>query len=175
MGGQSVLVDFDTGSSDIVINQGSYTPSSSSTKTSKTFQNSYGTSGNSQTVNGQVYQDTFASGSLKASKANIGLITSGGNIIDGAGGLVGLGYPALSTYGTSYPPLFDVLINNKAVTSPVFGMSLQAGTGSELTLGGLDSTKYSGAITYVPVSAQTYWVVPGKVSGVSVNAIIDSG
>lgn len=75
----------------------------------------------------------------------------------------------------SYLPLFDTLINSKAVTSNVFGFSLAAGTGSELTLGGLDSTKYTGSITYVPVSAKTYWGVPATAAGVSINSIVDSG
>lgn len=82
------------------MNPGSYTPGSTSTKTSKTFTNSYGTSGNSQTVRGTVYTDTFSSGSLSASKQAIGLVTSGGNVIDGADGLVGLAYPAISNYGS---------------------------------------------------------------------------
>jgi hypothetical protein len=29
--------------------------------------------------------------------------------------------------------------------------------GSELIFGGIDSSKYSGSITYIPVSKQSYW------------------
>ncbi|CAO1616237.1 unnamed protein product [Parajaminaea phylloscopi] len=174
IGGQTLSIDFDTGSSDIVINQGAYTPSSSSTKTSKTFVNSYGTSGSVTQVRGTVYQDSFSSGSLKASKASVGLITSGGNVIDGADGLIGLAYPSISNYGSSLPPLFDTLISQNAVSSKTFGFALSQGS-SELTLGGIDSTKYSGPITYTGLSRKAYWQVPATVNGLSFSSIVDSG
>lgn len=174
LGGQTLSIDFDTGSSDTVINEGAYKPGSTATKTSKTFQNSYGTTGNSQTVGGVVYRDTFASNSLKASKASIGLVTSGGNIIDGADGLIGLAYPSISSYGSANPPLFDELSQEGALSSKVFGISLSTSGGS-LSLGGLDSTKYSGAITYTSVSRQAYWQVPASVNGQQFSSIVDSG
>lgn len=42
LGGQKVEVDFDTGSSDIILNQGSYTPGTTANKTGKTFSTGYG-------------------------------------------------------------------------------------------------------------------------------------
>lgn len=174
IGGQTISIDFDTGSSDTIINQGAYTPGAGSTKTSKTFVNRYGTSGDVTEVRGTVYQDSFASGNVKASKASVGLITSGGNVIDGAGGLIGLAYPSLSSFGTAYPPLFDVLINQNAVTSKQFGFALSKGA-STLTLGGLDTTKYTGSITYTGLSRKAYWQVPATINGLSISSIVDSG
>lgn len=42
-GGQTLQIDFDTGSSDVVLNEGSYKPGSGAVKTNKTFVNRYGT------------------------------------------------------------------------------------------------------------------------------------
>lgn len=173
-GDQALTVDFDTGSSDVVINEGAYKPSSNSTKTSKTFLNRYGTASSTTEVSGTVYQDSFSSGPIKASKASVGLITSGGEVIDGADGLIGLAYPAISNYGPGLPPLFDALISQNAVSSKTFSFALSTDS-SELTLGGIDSSKYSGSITYTPVSRKAYWQVPATVNGQPFSSIVDSG
>lgn len=172
IGGQTLSIDFDTGSADALVN---YTPGSSATRTSKTFSNSYGTADAPETFSGHVYQDTFSVGSLSANKASIGRVEQGGNIVDGANGLIGLGYPALSSFGSQYPPVFDTLINNNALDSKVFGFALGPTGSASLVLGGTDTSKYTGSITYTALSRQAYWQVPSTVNGQSVSSIVDSG
>lgn len=65
-----------------------------------------------------------------------------------------MGFPQISEYGT--PPVFQTLIYQGQVDSQVFAMKL-ATTGSELTLGGLNSNIYTGDITYVPVTQEGFW------------------
>ncbi|CAO1634464.1 unnamed protein product [Sympodiomycopsis kandeliae] len=172
IGGKSLSIDFDTGSADALVN---YTPGSTATKTSKTFTNSYGTADAPETFKGTVYQDTFSVGSLSANKASIGRVESGGNIVEGANGLIGLAYPALSSFGSQYPPVFDTLINSGAVSQKVFGFALGPTGSASLTLGGLDNSKYTGSITYTSLSRQAYWQIPSTVNGQSVSSIVDSG
>lgn len=105
----------------------------------------------------------------------MGRVESGGSIVEGADGLIGLAYPSLSSFGSQYPPVFDTLINNGAVSQKVFGFALGPTGSASLTLGGLDSSKYSGSITYTSLSRQAYWQVPSTVNGQSVSSIVDSG
>jgi hypothetical protein len=59
------------------------------------------------------------------------------------------------------PTYFENLINNKALNNPYFGFHLtrKQVSGSQLCLGCLDSTKYTGAINWIPVISKTYWSV----------------
>lgn len=90
-------------------------------------------------------------------------------------------------------------MQQNAVTNKVFGFSLGP-QGSELTLGGIDSSKvtasgpcdqeksmsslittfplrsqYSGQITYTPVTKQAYWEVDASVNGQRFSSLIDTG
>lgn len=54
--------------------------------------------------------------------------------------------------------------------------------GSQLSLGAVDRTKYTGAVTYTPVVSQTYWqvqsrgfAVNGNLIAASFGAAIDTG
>lgn len=69
---------------------------------------------------------------------------------------MGLGFPALSSAGSR--PFFNTLIAQKALKSPVFTFAL-AETGSQLLLGGIDTSKYIGTIGYTPVTQAVYWTV----------------
>ena len=66
-------------------------------------------------------------------------------------GLMGMAYQSISVYNS--PPVFQSLIAQKQVTTPVFSFKL-ASTGAELFLGGTDSSLYKGNFTYVPVTTQ---------------------
>jgi len=81
------------------------------------------------------------------------------------------------------------ILDQKLVSQPVFSFWLSrdssSSSGGELTLGGLDSTHYTGPITYVKLTNQTYWEfrlddiqVGGKSTGFCPNgchAIADTG
>ena len=62
---------------------------------------------------------------------------------------MGLAFQSISKYQA--PPLFQTLISEGAVTSPVFGLKL-ATSGSELFLGGTNTALYTGDFTWVPLT-----------------------
>ncbi|PWN49263.1 acid protease [Violaceomyces palustris] len=173
---QNIPIDFDTGSSDTLVNSGAYKPGSSSTsvKTSKTFSTAYG---DGTTASGTVYTDTLHIGGLSATKVAIGLSTT--KFIDyaqeGSQGISGMAFPALATFGSNYPPYFYSLKNQGKLNAGVFAFDLDY-SGSELYLGGTDSSKYTGSITYFPInSGNGFWQTPATVNGQSISSILDTG
>ncbi|KAG8805054.1 hypothetical protein FRC17_005752 [Serendipita sp. 399] len=185
-------VDFDTGSSDLFIPSSScgstcsghttYKASSSSTSKSlgKQFSLSYG---DGSTVSGSQYQDTVKIAGLTAKAQTLGAAT---HYSDGfssanfpADGLMGMGFQSISEYNA--PPVFQSLVTGKQTSSGVFAFKL-AESGSELTVGGLNSALYSGKPAYASVTQKGYWQIKFdslNVGGSSVvkstPAIVDSG
>ncbi|XP_002161366.2 lysosomal aspartic protease isoform X1 [Hydra vulgaris] len=101
-------------------------------------------------------------------------------------GLLGMGYSQISVNGV-VPPFYN-MVDQKLVEDAVFSFYLDRNvndsTGGELLLGGVDSSKFVGDITYTPVTVEGYWqfkmdkvVVNGEpmfcASGC--NAIADTG
>jgi cathepsin D len=93
---------------------------------------------------------------------------------------MGMGFQTISDYNA--PPLFQSLVDAKAVKEPVFAFKLSTDEGAELTLGGLNSALYKGDITYVPVKEKGYWQIQMDSVNVgdkkpvsSIGAIVDSG
>lgn len=74
-------------------------------------------------------------------------------------GLLGMGYQEISVDGV-VPPFYN-MISQKLVDEPVFSFWLNRNAtdphGGELLLGGIDQAKYTGDITYVPVTEKGYW------------------
>ncbi|SPP79962.1 aspartic proteinase A2 [Drosophila guanche] len=75
-------------------------------------------------------------------------------------GMFGLGYGSISIGGVT-PPFYN-LVAQGLIKHPVFSIYLNrngtsATDGGELILGGIDSTLFTGCLTYVPVSQQGYW------------------
>ncbi|KAI8969274.1 aspartic peptidase domain-containing protein [Mycotypha africana] len=74
-------------------------------------------------------------------------------------GILGLGYPKLTAASSNghgaYTPFVFQLAAQNLIKEPVFSIYLNSanaqGWAGELILGGVDSTKYSGNITYLPV------------------------
>ncbi|KAG8905957.1 Type I transmembrane sorting receptor [Tulasnella sp. 403] len=195
---QSTTVDFDTGSSDLVMPLSSCTggcagplfnyKSSSTYKPSSTpFQIQYADGSGAQ---GTVATDTVSVAGLTAKAQGFGAVTSETNGF-GQGpnaGLLGLGFPANAESGAT--PFFVNLVNNRVLTSNVFAfyMSRNGGSGSELCLGCTDSSKFTGSVSYHPLDPsatngqQFYWNTPsagfsyngGSPTG-SFSAVIDSG
>ena len=62
---------------------------------------------------------------------------------------MGMGFPSISVYQAS--PVFQTLISEGKLASPVFGIKL-ASSGSELFLGGVNSNLFKAPITWVPLS-----------------------
>jgi len=74
-------------------------------------------------------------------------------------GLFGMGYQEISVDGV-VPPFYN-MVSQKLVDSPVFSFWLNRNAtdpdGGELLLGGIDKSKYTGDISYVPVTVKGYW------------------
>ena len=60
-----------------------------------------------------------------------------------------MAFQSLSEYNA--PPLFQTLMDQGQVENAVFAFKL-ATTGSELNLGGINPSAYTGNITYTPVT-----------------------
>jgi len=74
-------------------------------------------------------------------------------------GILGMAFQSISVDGVV--PVFQNMIAQNLVASPVFAFWLNRnageGAGGELDLGGIDSSHYTGSITYVPLANETYW------------------
>jgi len=66
-----------------------------------------------------------------------------------ADGLMGMAFESISVYDA--PPVFQTLISEGVLTSPIFGFKF-ATSGSELFLGGTNSALYTGDFTWVPLT-----------------------
>lgn len=74
-------------------------------------------------------------------------------------GILGMAFNSISVDGV--PTVFDNMIAQHLVAEPVFSFYLNRDpsdpNGGELLLGGVDPTRYSGKITYAPLTHETYW------------------
>ncbi|CCO37027.1 hypothetical protein RSOLAG1IB_11901 [Rhizoctonia solani AG-1 IB] len=187
--GQSFLIDFDTGSADLWVPSSScktsgcsphkkYSASASSTSASKsgTFSIQYG---DGSTASGPIYSDTVTVGGLSATGQYFSPVTSESSSFasDPEDGIMGLAFKSISSIGQ--PTIIDNLYSQGKISAPTFSFRL-ATTGSELYLGGANTAKYTGSITYAALTSKTYWLTTGSSSvgstvGYSGAMIIDSG
>ncbi|KAJ7704388.1 aspartic peptidase domain-containing protein [Mycena rosella] len=153
---RTFIVQFDTGSSDTFLpavgcstcaGHTLWNPAASSTAVNTT--DSYFLQFGGGTTTGFVFTDTVTVAGAKAQSQAVG--ASNQYSVDFQAdkfppdGLVGLAFPALSGFGRN--PLFTTLVNQKTI-SPIFGVKL-ADSGSELLLGGVDNSLFTGAFRYV--------------------------
>ncbi|KAK5829326.1 rhizopuspepsin 2 precursor [Linnemannia elongata] len=194
---QNVKLDFDTGSSDI------WFPSSTCTTTackkhvrfnsaaSSTFQKDgrkwnigYG---DGSTASGILGSDIVSVGGVQV-RQTIGLATAESSQFGSSpeDGLFGLGFNTIESV-SGVKTFMDNAIAAGALTSPVVSVFLPSvrrngGVGGQYLFGGIDSTKYTGSLTYVPVTQKGYWQIhisDASVNGVSLGqaseGIIDTG
>ncbi|KAI0696817.1 aspartic peptidase domain-containing protein [Cytidiella melzeri] len=189
---KTYTVQLDTGSSDLFLpgpkcqtNCGGhniYDPSLSSTSVDRhhNFDLAYG---GGDTVEGEQYFDTVTIAGLTATSQTLGAATQYSEGFSAAyfppDGLLGMGYQSISDYNA--PPVFQTLFAQKQVSEPIFAFKLST-SDSTLTLGGVDSSKYTGSFAYAPVTTQGYWQVNldsisvnGKSAVGTVQSIIDTG
>jgi hypothetical protein len=137
---------------------------------------------------GVIAQDTVTIAGLTVPKQSMGLINKQSRTLfewTGLEGIIGMGFKGSSAVGGR--AFFQTLIDNKQL-DPIFSLFLTPKSigGAQLTLGGVDSTKYTGRINYVPIDGRRgSWnitrgfqsiTVNGKPSNVVVrSAIADSG
>lgn len=171
---QSIYFEFDTGSSDTIVNHDAYKPSLWAKNSKKSFSIAYldGTK-----TTGTVYTDSFRLGLIKAKDVAIG--RGNDNFIhpdEGPNkGICGLGFPSIQSFPDGYPTLFETLRKQHAVNKGVFQFTLKP-SGAELKFGGIDWWKAKGFIKYTDVdSSSGVWSVSASINGKSVTATIDSG
>jgi cathepsin D len=74
-------------------------------------------------------------------------------------GILGLAFQSISVDNVT--PVWYNLLSQGKVSNPVFGVYLsrnaQSKVGGEITFGGIDTARYTGDITYVPLNSETYW------------------
>lgn len=171
IGGQQLVMDFDTGSSDLWVfstdlpsNEiGSHTtfnPSKSST-----FKNLEGASfmisyGDGSSAAGTVGYDVVNIGGATATKQAVEIATtvSGSFVTDTANdGLVGLGFSNINTVQPQQQKTFFANIMDQ-LEQPLFTADLEAGASGMYEFGSIDNSKYTGSLTFTPVdSTNGFW------------------
>ncbi|KAI9287202.1 aspartic peptidase domain-containing protein [Umbelopsis sp. AD052] len=156
------------------------TKSSTFNSTNQKFGIIYG----SGSANGTYVQDTVSVAGATVNNQQFGLVTTTKDILTQQGslgggigsspsvsqnnatvsdGIFGLGYPQLtastSTGGSVYNPFVFNLVSQKIISDPVFSIYLNSasatGNSGEIIFGGVDQSKYSGDLAYMPVAGLT--------------------
>uniref|UniRef100_A0A669QWQ1 Peptidase A1 domain-containing protein n=1 Tax=Phasianus colchicus TaxID=9054 RepID=A0A669QWQ1_PHACC len=99
-------------------------------------------------------------------------------------GFLGLGFPKIASSGAT--PLFDNMMSQGLVAQDLFSIYLTPDerNGSFVLFGGIDSSHFTGNLSWIPLTAQTYWQI--KVDRITMHglpiacihgcqAILDSG
>lgn len=167
---QSFKVVLDTGSSNLWVPStecgsiacylhSKYDSSASSTykKNGTSFEIRYG----SGSLSGFVSQDTMTIGDITVQKQDFAEATNEPGLAFAFGrfdGILGLGYDSISVNGI-VPPFYK-MIEQKLVDEPVFAFYLgDTEDESEVVFGGVDSDRYEGKITTIPLRRKAYWEV----------------
>lgn len=147
--------------------QSSCEPSSTGKSTGGTVSVSYG----SGSFSGKEYTDKVTFGGLSVASQSIGAASSSSGF-SGVDGIIGFGPVGLTqstvSNANTVPTFLDNLYSQGSISSEVLGVSFKPESGSdtadtngELTLGGTDSSKYTGSLTYfsrlTSGSASAYW------------------
>lgn len=190
---QKFKVIYDTGSSNLWVPSktcdnckktgGLYDSSNSSTyaKNGKSFTLQYGTG----SCNGFLSTDTTTIGGVPITSFDFGEVTHEAADVFGQApfdGILGMGPPKAAVDQVAMP--MDQLKKQGKIEKNIFAFYLASGgkAGSTLTLGGTDSSFYTGDFTYAPVSKAAsvlpYWLISAKAmnvggqSAVSCNALL---
>ncbi|KZT70932.1 putative aspartic protease [Daedalea quercina L-15889] len=188
---QSFLIDFDTGSADLWVpstnctqsacrSKHKYNAANSSTSAmqSGTFSIQYG---DGSTSSGPIFTDTVSVAGIKSTGQYLSAVTSLSSSFatDPIDGLLGMAYQKISVLGR--PPFVNQAKSEGSIQSAVFGMKL-AHKGSELYIGGTDTSLYKGSVEYHTVTGSGFWQISGasalvnnKTTNTGFQTVIDSG
>ncbi|KAJ9151753.1 Endothiapepsin [Pleurostoma richardsiae] len=194
---QELNLDFDTGSSDLWVfstglpisqttGQALYDASRSSTSArlgSSTWRISYGDGSSSS---GVVYTDAVTLGNLTVPRQAVEAASQVSNSFTSrtaTDGLLGLGFKSINQVR---PAAQNTWFDNirTSLDQPVFSVDLKHLTTGSYDFGYIDTTKYKGTMTYVPVDSRNgYWgftssgyqVGSGSFTSRSIQGIADTG
>lgn len=125
----------------------------------------------SGSFSGSEYTDKVSFGGLTVNKQSIGAASSSSGF-SGVDGIIGFGPVDLTedtvSNANTVPTFMDNLYSQGSISTEVLGVYFKPESGSdtddtngELTLGGTDSSKYTGTLTYFPTlksgAASAYW------------------
>ncbi|CCO36372.1 hypothetical protein BN14_10506 [Rhizoctonia solani AG-1 IB] len=187
--GQQFTIDFDTGSADLWVPSSKcsttgcaphpkYNPSKSSTSSKQEgfFNITYG---DGSGASGPIYSDTVTVAGLSAACQYFSPVTLESAVFasNPSDGIMGLAFSSISQIGA--PTFIENLYSQGKISAPTFAFRL-ASSGSELYLGGINHSKYTGSITWAALTNKTYWLTEGASSvngvyGYKGPMIIDSG
>ncbi|KAJ5623269.1 Penicillopepsin-1 [Penicillium lividum] len=192
VGGTTLQLDFDTGSSDLWVfskelpsadqsGHALYTPSSSAKLLSGyTWDISYG---DGSSASGNVYTDKVIVGGITVSAQAVEAAKkiSSEFVEDTSDGLLGLGFDSINT--VSPKPQKTWFSNAESeLAAPLFGVALKHGEPGVFDFGFADSSKYTGSLTYTDVDdSEGYWGfsvdgwTAGSASGDGFSGIADTG
>ncbi|GAA5871882.1 hypothetical protein JCM3774_000716 [Rhodotorula dairenensis] len=197
--GFSVVLD--TGSADLILaepncngcqaNTPGYNPASSSTSSTsrQDFTIQYG----SGSASGSLVQDHVSIANYTQPNQIFAACSTMNNIVDGTiSGILGLGWQNIAS--SQAMPLVQSLYSNNTLPEPVFAFAFETHTfytnspptapGGTLTIGGLDTSQYTGEINWVALDEPVgYWAIPlqdihvgGKSLGITdQQVVIDTG
>ncbi|KAH8878714.1 microbial aspartic proteinase [Thozetella sp. PMI_491] len=195
--GQTLNLIFDTGSSDLWVfsslipslqinGQMVYNPSSSRSSSLVSGATWSITYGDKSTSSGVVYTDTVTIGGLtvlnqevEAAK-QVSFALTANSMVDG---LIGLGFDNINTV---QPTKAKTLFSNikGSLNSPIFTVDLKHQATGTYDFGYIDSSKYTGTITYTSVNTTNGWwqftssgyqIGSGSFTSISLNGIADTG
>ncbi|NWZ30947.1 PEPA protein, partial [Asarcornis scutulata] len=168
---QEFTVIFDTGSSNLWVpsvycssraceNHKRFNPSESSTfvSTNESVSIAYGTG----SMTGILGYDTVTVSSIQVANQIFGLAeTEPGTIFyySPFDGILGLAFPSISSSGAT--PVFDNMMSQGLVAEDLFSVYLSKDdkSGSFVLFGGIDPAYTTNGISWIPLSAETYWQI----------------
>ena len=168
VGSQTFTFEFDTGSSDLFVpgprcgaSQGCKPPqyTNSGTDERNTTSVTYG----SGMITGENFLDSVTVAGLTADHQNVISLTSAQGFNESnSHSILGMGFS--TTAHSKQPTYFESLVSQGKVKTQEFAFYLgrpKSNTQgrSELTLGGRDTSRFTGAVTQVPVRKRGYWQV----------------
>ncbi|SCV69993.1 BQ2448_1387 [Microbotryum intermedium] len=186
---QSFEIDYDTGSADLWV-PGQNNPTkhtkfnddkSSSFEQSKVkWSVQYGTGSST----GLIVRDRVQLAGYNYATQIFALASASAQVLENlpVDGVMGFAFSSIAFMGS--PTMLENLINQGSVSIPAVSFyfkrardtsSKTSGTvdGGEMCVGCIDSSKYSGYLSYTAVSDQGYWQVPSD--GIAVNGVVVSG
>ena len=196
IGGQTLKLDFDTGSSDLWVfsdelpkrdqqNHNIYSPRKSSSATKLKHQKWKVSYGDKSSASGDVYSDTInvdgvtlANQAIEtAKKVSLQFIT------DTNDGLLGLGFSSINTVQPQKQTTFFANAKSQ-LDAPLFTANLKKGEPGNYNFGFIDQTEYTGSIIYTEVdNSHGYWgftsdsciIADGQPISSSIKSIADTG